>query len=289
MTDLTPGIYTMPADVYHADPCSTPSLSSTIARTLLDKSAAHARAAHPHLTPNPEHDDADHLDIGTIAHSILLEGNSDQVDIIDVTDWRTKDAKALRDASRAAGRIPIKIAEWANIDRMVSAVVEQLNAHQAHPALLAAGLAEQTLIWQEDDVTCRARLDWLRDDRATIDDIKTTAISANPLRVARTIFNNGYDFQAAFYLRGLKAITGATAEFRFVFVETTAPYGLSVITLSPAALALADEKVTHAIRLWAGCVERDDWPAYSRKVATAELPGWAESQWFAQVDAEEAA
>jgi len=93
------------------------------------------------------------------------------------------------------------------------------------------GKPEQTLVWDEDGVTCRSRIDWLRDDYSAIDDIKTTAHGADPdLFSRKTIYSYGYDVKAAFYLRGVKAVSGVDAEFRWLALETTPPYVLTVVS-----------------------------------------------------------
>ena len=49
-----PGVYSLPDDAYHADPCPGPSLSSSVAKLMLDRSPLHAWHAHPRLNPNFE-------------------------------------------------------------------------------------------------------------------------------------------------------------------------------------------------------------------------------------------
>jgi hypothetical protein len=96
--------------------------------------------------------------------------------------------------------------------------------------------------------------------------------------------------QAAFYLRGLRTLEIANADviryeppqWRWIAVETSPPYGLSVVEPGPAVLELADAKVDAALKLWAECLERDVWPGYPTKVATAELPAWEEARWLAR-------
>ena len=43
------GIYNILAEQYHADPCVTASLSSSIAKILIEQSPMHAWMAHPRL------------------------------------------------------------------------------------------------------------------------------------------------------------------------------------------------------------------------------------------------
>lgn len=277
--NLGAGIYTISAETYHSDPCEQPSLTSTIARILINESPLHAWTAHPKLNPDHENQEAGHFDIGTAAHSLLLEGEAN-VAVVDAKDWRTKAAQEQRDAAYTAGKQPLLAHQWADVERMVAAARAQLDAIAAHPPIFEDGQAERSLIWDERGVTCRARLDWLRDDFDAIDDYKTTSRTANPGSFSRTLFNMGYDVQAAFYLRGLETLTGAVAQWRWVVQETDPPYGLSVVSLTPAALDLAQSKVDFAIGLWRECVGTGTWKGYPTEVCYAELPGWAEAQWF---------
>jgi hypothetical protein len=175
---------------------------------------------------------------------------------------------------------------------MCNAVAKQLQAFDVDPVPLTAGKPEQTMVWQDAQygVWCRGRIDWLHDDLSAIDDLKTTTRSAHPEAFAKNLYSYGCDVQAAFYLRGLHAYLGETLHphpiaWRWVVVETSPPYGLSVIEPGPAVLELANAKVDAALKLWAECLERDSWPGYPTKVATAELPAWEEARWLAREDA----
>jgi hypothetical protein len=161
---------------------------------------------------------------------------------------------------------------------MVAATREQLLQHGDGKHMFINGAPEQTLIWCEDGIWCRARTDWLR--HGNIDDYKTTSASANPEVLSRTIFGNGWDVQAAFYLRGVKALTGIDAAFRFACQETYPPYALSVIALGPDAAVLAEKKVLYALELWRECLRSKRWPAYPHRTAYASLPPWVESAWL---------
>lgn len=283
---MKPGIYALSADQYHSDPCEQPSLSRTIAHLLCSSSPAHARAAHSRLNPAFEREEKEIFDLGTCAHALFLEGETG-VAVIDAADWRTNAAKEARDEARAAGRIPLLAKHWDAVQEMSRAAFAQLAVHDAAPALFQDGKSEQTLIWEEPGgAVCRALADWLRDDRATIDDYKTTSRTANPESWSRSLFGSGYDVQAAFYLRGLEALTGAQAEFRFAVQETFPPYALSVIALGPDVLTLARKKIDYALGLWRRCLESGQWPAYSSQVCWAELPPWEEARWLAKEERE---
>lgn len=278
-----PGVYAVSAADYHADTlCAVPTLSASIAHVLLAQSPLHARWAHPRLSPAYEPEEDERFDIGTACHAYLLEGESGFV-IIDAPDWRTKDARAQRDAARAEGKVPLLKDRWADVQAMAEAARRQLSEYEEQPIPLTGGKPEQTLVWQENGVWCRARLDWLHDGHRFVDDLKTTGGSAHPDAWTRgPLFNNGDDVQAALYLRGLKAVFGTEATFRFVVVETAKPFALSVIGLAPDVLALGDRKVTSALTLWRECLEANRWPGFPTVTCYAEVPPWEEARQVAR-------
>ncbi len=280
-----PGIYELSAEDYHRDPCPSPSLSSSIARTLLASSPLHAWFEHPRLNPGHVREDEEKFDLGTAAHAYLLQGESGFA-VIDAPDWRTKDARAARDAARAEGKLPILAHRWQDVLGMAEAAERQLAAYEETPRPFANGKAEETLVWQEGDVWCRARLDWLHADHRTIDDLKTTSASANPAVWSRALFGAGADIQAAFYSRGVRALFGQPATFRFIVQENFAPYALSVIGLGPDALVLAEKKALSAIEQWRYCMAENRWPGYPMRTCWAELPSWEEARWLQREMAE---
>lgn len=281
------GILDISADAYHADPCPQPSLSASICRVLTTSSPAHARVAHPRLNPDYQRQEEERFDVGTASHALLLEGEA-AIQVIDAPDWRTTAAREAREEARRNRKIPLLAHVLGDVEAMVAATRAQLDLIDADPALFTDGKPERTLVWEEDGVWCRARLDWLRDDYAAVDDFKTTSRSANPEQWSRTIFGAGYDVQAAMYTRAVQAVAGVDAVFRLCVQETFPPYALSVVSLAPDAMALAEAKVERAIATWRECLATGVWPAYPRRVCWAELPGWAESQWLER-EAREAA
>jgi len=280
---IEPGIHTMSAERYHADPCEQPSLSASIAHLLVNQTPLHAWANHPRLNPGMEREEKGHYDLGTVAHSLILEGNDERVKVLDFDSWRKKEAQEERDAARRKGLVPLLEKDWERVRVMVEAVRLQLEARDDEIPLFTGGKAEQTLIWEEGGIWCRARLDWLRDDYAAIDDLKTTGRSANPLTWSRrTLYDIGADIQVAFYLRGVKRLTGKTPEWRYVLLENQAPYALAVVSLAASALELGQAKVDRAIERWRDCLKTDFWPGYPSSVYYAETPAYEELRWLEQ-------
>ena len=277
---MTGSILTCAADQYHADMVhAEPTLSKSILHTLLTSSPAHARAAHPRLNPDFVREEDPKFDLGTASHALFLEGDAN-VHVVYADDWRTKDAKEQRQLARTHGRTPMLEKHYGECVNMTQALRAQCDNRPEGP-LFTDGTPEQTIVWQENGVWCRARLDWLLNNHTAVHDLKTTKASANPDAWTRTtMWGIGADLQAAFYLRGLSAVLGCRPEFLFVVAEVFQPFALSVVGLTPAALALADAKVDWALNIWKRCLETDSWPAYPTRVCYAEPPGWAEAQWL---------
>lgn len=286
---LKTGIHNVPVDDYHADLIhdDVPTLSSSIAHTLLKRSPRHAWWEHPRLNPNHEPRSSGTMDHGTAVHALLFEHKAPEVIQLEdgtyADSFRKHEAQALRDAARKAGRVPLLQKDATVVKAMTDAIGLQLAKHDADPRPFTDGKAEQTLVWEEPGgVWCRARLDWLRDDRVAIDDLKTTT-TADPREWSRRrLWEDGKDIQCAFYLRGLRAVTKAKqdTEWRFVVVENQPPYALSVISLDDQALKLGAEKVEKAIAAWRECLQTDEWPAYPNRVCYAELPPWEEARFL---------
>lgn len=221
------------------------------------------------------------MDEGTVLHQMLL--GDDRCDILDYDDFRTNAAKEARDDSRANGRVPVLQKKWDEMLVLGDALKRQVAEFPCSPPLFVDGRAEQTIVWDEGGVACRARLDWLRTDLACIDDLKKSR-SAQSRAWQRSFWALGYDMQAAFYLRGVKAAFGKQPVFRWVAIEPDPPYALAVFQLSSAALAAAQVKVDLALELWSECLRTGVWPAYPRLIQTVELPAWMQAGSWDEAD-----
>lgn len=274
-----PGVYDIDAATYHADKLmAVPTLSSSIAKILVDSTPLHAWWNHPRLNPDFEKDDNKKFDFGNAMHAALLGGAS--IAVIAADDYRTKAAQEQRDAALARGSVPVLPHQMAAVQAACAAVYRQLRDHEAKDAL-SKGRPEMTVIWNDGGIAARARLDWLPDDAektGVVYDLKTTT-DANPQVWQRRLFDLGADIQAVWYARGLRAVLGiANPVFRFIVVECDPPHALSVVQLSPSALDLATRKVDEAMALWAECLAENRWPGYPPFVFHVDSPPWKAQQ-----------
>jgi hypothetical protein len=275
----------VPSEVYHADDImldGRPSLSASIAHLLVTSSPRHAWTNHPRLNPDHEPVDDDKFNVGTYAHALLLEGR-EVAEVVQADSWRTAWAKEAREEIRSRGKVPLLPNQWDAVHQMVDAVAVQLERLELDPIPLTDGKPEQTMVWSEDGVLCRARIDWLHTN-GDVCDVKTTSRLAvgwdrGPL------FDHGCDVQAALYLRGLRSVFEdkwfpAPPTWTWLVIETSPPYGLIPYRLTAPVLALGDAKVDRALHLWRECLTNDSWPLYPAEPVDAQLPSWVESRWL---------
>lgn len=273
-----PGVYDIPAEVYHKDPVKGGSLSSSGARRLLPPSCP-ALFWHDRTSRAPR---KKAWDFGTAAHSEVL-GNGAPITVVDAADWRTKAAKEQRAEVEAAGGVAVLPSDY----DVILAMAAQIKAHPTASALLRRdrGAAERTLVWRDysSGIWCRALLDWLpheTDRRIIVADYKTTH-DASPEAIAKSVEDWGYHQQAPWYLDGIKALGlhgGREPAFVFVFQQKSAPYLVTVVELDPVAMRIGEAKNRRAREVFRDCMASGRWPGYSDAIEYISLPAWAEKR-----------
>lgn len=272
----------MPDSIYHADPCPEPSLSSTMAKLLL-QAGGPARLRH-RLDAGAETKRA--FDYGSAAHAKAL-GRGAGVALYpaeyltaggNITTARAvqDDLKAWEAIQRAAGLTPLTPKDAAQIDAMV----EQLLAHQLAAEILTDGHGTPELsLFGVDDATgrwLRGRLDLHLGDLVAVD-YKTTRITLSQEAWERESWRYGYHVQAAHY-RALGITLGlldTDAEMWFVVQESAAPYMVGVYRMDPALIDAGSHLVRRAITLWDRCLTTGEWPGLPSTVQTIGAPRWA--------------
>lgn len=273
------GVYDIPAERYHSDPCEIPSLSSSLGKILLTETASHAYTAHPRLNPQREEEDDAKFDRGKACH-ILVLGDAERFKVVaGFDDWKTKEARAQRDRARADGLIPLLEHQMADVRTMHTAFVQQIAHHRDSADIFTGGKCEQTLVWEENvrgqRIMLRSLLDYMKPDSSIFGDYKSLATNVNPDNLHKYAFNAGWDFQDAFYRRGIQAVLGVEKpHFKFVVQEAAAPWSVVVVDFPPEAKDYADAKVDEAIDQWAWCMKNNQWPGYPAFTCTLEVPPW---------------
>jgi hypothetical protein len=273
-----PGLYAnVPFGHYLQDCCERPSLSSSCAKALLDRSPLHAWYEHPRLgggdlveAPTVE------MDRGTVIHALALGGGQDYV-AVPFADWRTNDAKKQRDDARAAGLIPILAFQ---LDACQEA------AERIKPLLPADCEREVVAVWESESrvgapVLCRGRHDMVARHSAHAADLKTCRDAAR-MAAARSLVSEYRDMEAACRLDSLEVLLPDLAgrwSFSYLLIEPQPPYAAVRVDIAGPMLELGRRKWRRAVETWGGCLaggmEQHHWPGPFGGYSRPEPPPWA--------------
>ena len=109
-------------------------------------------------------------------------------------------------------------------------------------------------------------------------DLKS-CVSASKEAFAKAVATYGYDVEAAFYIDGMKEVTGKTVDFYFIAVEKTVPYSTACYKASQEMVEVGRAKYRGALELLKWCQENSRFPGYqpSGEIESIDLPRWAAS------------
>lgn len=263
-----PGFAAIEEQDYHADRSLAPelgrSLSASGAKALLDCPARYKwHREHPVQK--------DTFDRGTIAHRLILRSDDNRIRVADTYEWKPwQKWNPWKDDHRANGLVPIHRGDLLAASKMAAAV----RRHRIAAAIFSQGRPEVSMYWIDErtGVTCRGRIDWLRDN--AIVDLKTIN-RADVRTITRQSVDYGYAAAAAHYRRGVHALTGQWLPFVHVFVENEEPHLVHVVQLSDDFLTWGEERMDAALDLFAECESSGHWPAYSPDdITLIDPPAW---------------
>jgi exodeoxyribonuclease VIII len=164
--------------------------------------------------------------------------------------------------------------QWENVQGMTRAF-KQTSCTVAQD-LLVEGTPELS-IWFDDpltDLRCKIRPDYLRDDDIVID-IKSTQ-NGSPKGFLHEIKRWGYNYQAAFYVRGINRTYAAAGvkrrakTFIIIAVENFPPYEVACYLIPEEIITEAQIQINASLERYAECSANDTWPGYPNKIM---IPG----------------
>lgn len=238
---------------YHAHPA----LSYSVGKLLL-------RSPQHYLHRLANREEQTEFDVGHAIHSMVLGVGADIVEIPHDT-YRTKEAREMRDAAYAEGKVPVKTADLLPAREAAEAVL-------AHPTargwLECAGPVELSLFATDPEtgIDIRGKLDKLADiGRCLVPiDLKTMA-DARPSKVFAAVRDYDYDLQAAMYRRLIElALDRRPGPGVLIAVEKAAPYGVAVYQLAHEDFIAAGDLKLRTVLARAKALRDspDDWPGY---------------------------
>lgn len=275
MIDAPGMFFDMDCDDYFADPCPEPSISNSGIGVLLNQSPLHFACRHPRLNGGVDVCTANAaMHRGSVVHRLALGAGKDYA-IIDADSFRTKEAKAAREAAEAEGKCPILAGKFEEAQEQARIVRE----HLEEMLLGADFLPEVVIAWQIETkhgaVWARAMIDaWVPSLKLAVDLKSSTNASA--AHATNKMAREGYDTQAAWYSHGLGHLLGEHGKVRFayLFTENDAPHASQGFELDEAWLSSAWDLCEEGVDLFARCMKAGKWPGYPRQPQLLSPPDW---------------
>lgn len=157
--------------------------------------------------------------------------------------------------------------EYDRMIGMAGAIAECKTASE----LFRDGQAELSIVWEDaSGFLCKARIDWLKNTKRVMVDLKTTLDAAS---FEKSMASYGYHRQMAFYRRGLETLGFTDVVPWVVAVDKEAPYGVRAAPISEDALAVGRREVEHLLGVLVECSFENKWPGYESP-REWNLPAW---------------
>lgn len=220
------------------------------------------------------------LIIGEAIHTAVLEPEIflDTYAELPKFDARTKEGKAKRDefTAQAGLRTVLDQDDYRTVVNTAQAV---LSHPQASLIIASATDKETTGIFKDPatGVMCKMRIDGICKDLGIIIDLKTT-LDASENEFKKSIFNFGYDRQAAFYVHGCETLGIKITDYLLIAVEKEPPYALRTYRVLDEVIQEAKKENEKLLSIYAECLKNNSWPSYPNFITDIGLPTWAKKQ-----------
>lgn len=219
------------------------------------------------------------LILGQAAHDIILRPQ------VFIEKWgsypegyngTTKEGRATKD--RLVGAYGNNLIKHDDL-MMLKEIQKSIESHPAiFPLLNGIKETEVSLVWDEQGVKCKARIDAITEikGQTLLLDLKTSR-SAEQSDFEKSCVNYGYLIQSAHYLAGAKAcgvVKNDNNNFLHVVIEKEPPYLCAVYCLDDASLEVGEKRRQEALRKYIAAKQSGIWPGYSERVETIACPHW---------------
>lgn len=214
--------------------------------------------------------------VGTAMHAACLEPDVFSAQYIVADSFKTRRDAGYKAWAAKQSRLILMDEEHDNVLGMR----ESLFAHPEAGALIRDVFEFEYSAYAVDPETgvlVRIRMDCFTQGGWIVDLKKTQ--DASPAAAAKTISNYLYYHQSAFYTDVLEMACGEPpAGFKFVMIEEQAPHCVGVYEVVPEDRQRGRELYRRNLSIYARCLERNEWPAYSPVTEFVELPRYERSR-----------
>ena len=236
-----------------------------------DQSARHVWNA---MTLPQERTDA--MLLGNLTDHLLFGTQFDYA-VSPFDEYRTKEAKAWRDAQHAAG---LEVFKQPTVEA-VRLMVHRIKTHPAAAEILKAGRAQVGMDWECEhdgqEMTIKGLSDWVSDEVLCLADLKTTE-DASEATFMKHIVNMGYDAQAALYRDLWEWNTGDSIAWAWIVSESKPPHETAVYIASEELLDRGRKVYRARLSKYARVLKTGVWEGYPEAATVIDLPAWAKER-----------
>lgn len=180
----------------------------------------------------------------------------------------SKTCRQVKEDLEASGKTVVSNAQTDKASEIREAILK----HGEAKKIIEQSKKQITIIWEDDGVTCKCRLDLLGE---AITDLKTTQ-DASPKNFSYNMNKFNYHIQAALYSDALSAHSqGIVLPYQIIAVETQKPYCAAVYAVGETSILTGREIYKKALAIYKDCIEMNEWPGYSRFIEQIEIPPFA--------------
>lgn len=209
------------------------------------------------------------MELGTAIHTYFLE-NGQFYKNYTIADFEDKRCKAYKDFAKENEDKQILMKSDYDIiknieSNMPNNIKELINDSN--------NTFEYAIIFDYNNIECRAKLDIINHGKRLIIDLKTCD---SALEIEKRIMNFEYYRQAKFYQIAMKQTTGYDYDFYFIFLETVEPFGTKLIKLDDSYLDYAKREINELLFTYEEYLLNPSaykYP-YSNKLEIISLPYW---------------
>lgn len=212
--------------------------------------------------------------LGTALHA-ATEGSEawqQTVAVSSFKDFRTKDARAWRDAAGEHGQVVLCGEEVETVGKCLTAI----GGHEKARNLTVNAQSEVTWRFSHPriPVPLQCRTDVYKPGHPV--DLKTTASldAGDFINFERSFWKLGYHRQAAWYKMVLERCGEKVEDFHFIAVETQEPFGVIVYRVSEDAMRIGDEENARDLADLVECYRTGVWPNKPQEIQEISVPDW---------------
>lgn len=217
----------------------------------------------------------DSLSLGTAVHIHILEPHKKHL-IKNLSDYGHDDKRKWQQIRELERQNPDCTFFTAKEIEKINAMVTSVKLHDEALKLYASGAwNEVSLFWEMNGKQCKGRCDTVNFEENIVIDLKTTKDAEGFMKEC---VDYTYHLQAAFYLKGLKAITGKDFTWYWVAVDSEAPHFTFVYKATSETIEIGNILLNQYMQKLLLCEHTNSWPIGNESILEGQLPSWYTSR-----------